>query len=203
MTIKAVSLCGVGLVFSTLTTILCVGCFPEIASESDIKVTNLLRRSDMTSWETEQLPITGIEIEVPSDRCAFGDEPGLGAGIGLHTLPPPRGVLDDKKCLLQLQIHRMTVDAFERERATDPTGRKGDANEKFRSWIYRRHDSMSRWDGGQHTTYRYDLACPDGDVVTSVTSVMNVYEHGVSLYAKEDEATVRRMLTSLRCLDRP
>lgn len=189
------------LLLSTLTTFSCGRCSPLAEyRESGIPVTKLLRRSDTTSWEKKQLTATGIEIEVPTGRCAFGDEPSLGAGVGLHTLPPPRGVFDDARCLLQVNIRRMTGEKFQNESAREPIVRKADPDEKYRQWTSRRHDSIDRWDEGQYTVYRYDLQCPDGDVVWTLTNVTNVYEGGVSLYAKEDDAIVRRMLTSLRCL---
>jgi hypothetical protein len=153
------------LLLSTLTTFSCGRCSPVARlGESGVPVTKLLRRSATTSWEKKQLPVTGIEIEVPTDRCAFGDEPGLGAGVGLHTLPAPRGVFDDDRCLLQVDIQRMSGEQFQDEIATDRTGRKGDVHEKYRRWTSRRHDSIDRWDEGQYTVYRYDLQCPNGDM---------------------------------------
>ena len=157
-----------------------------------------LRRSGNTSWEVKQSTRTGIQVETPTDLCGFTDEPTLGMAILMHTLPPPSGVLDDKKCLLEMRIERMKRETFERERMV-VTGRyKDDPSWK---WMHTRHDSIDRRNEGQYTLFRYDLDCPNGDVIYTLTNVTNVYERGASLYDTQDEAIVRRILGSLRCLD--
>ena len=191
----------------TAFTLLCcvavwLSCRRDAFVGKDVPATELLRRSAIASWQTKRSLSSGIEIDVPTDLCGFFDEPSLGLQIELHTLPPPAGVLDDKKCLLQIQIERMSKEKFQRQRASDPAGHTGDPP-KSRSWTYSRHDSVSRFDDGQYTYYRYDVGCPNTDVVSSLATVRNIFDHGVSLYEKEDDSTVRRILGSLRCLDAP
>ena len=170
--------------------------------EEGVPVSQLVRRSNTSVWQTKQFTVSGFQMDVPADLCASGDDASLGAGVALHKLPPPRGVLDDTRCLLQVSIHRMPLERFQSERATDPTGRTGDVHEKFRRWVYSRHDGVDQWDGEKTTTYRHDVDCPNGDVVTATAQVTHVYENGVSLFVKQDDATVRRMLSSMRCLER-
>src|SRR5438552_1580731 len=168
-----------------------------------IPVTKLLRRSSTAKWETKRATATGVQVDVPTDLCGFLDDAALGAVIRLHTLPPPPGVLDDKRCLLEMKIERMKKDVFERERASDSLKTAtNDPNAAYWTWNLHRHNAISRFDDPKYAYYRYDLDCPAGDVVWTRTSVMKVYEGGVSLYDQEDDAIVRRILGALRCIER-
>jgi hypothetical protein len=163
-------------------------------------VTKLLRRSSTASWQTRQAKSTGLQVEVPTDLCRFAEDPGVGVVIKLHTVPPAFGTLDDKKCLIEIDVECMKKDDFQSERATTLGQIDNAQHRKYADWAYQRHDSISRFDEGSYTYYRYDIDCPNGDAVWTRTSVTNVYERGVSLYETEDDAIARRILGSLRAL---
>ena len=165
-----------------------------------VQVTQVLRRSATQTWQVKHSQAVGVQVEVPADICGYAEAPNIGLAIQLHTVPAPRFVLDDKKCLMDIKIERKKKDDFEREIALPVGRRKDDADWK---WLYARHDSIDRRQQGLYTVYRYDFDCRGGDVVTTLTNVTNVYERGTSLYEKEDDAIVRRILGSLRCLDVP
>ena len=94
----------------------------------------------------------------------------------------------------------MTAAKFENERASDPDPlRKDRQRSAVREWNFRRHSSISTFDNGQYTYYRYDLDCPNGDVITTLTNVTNVFQAGKSLYGDADDRIVRRILSSIRC----
>jgi hypothetical protein len=172
-------------------------------ADTEIPLTRLLRRSATTAWETRRSAGSRLEVEVPRDLCGFVDRPTLGVFIAMHTVPPPPGVFADKKCLLEIQIDRKKQeDLTGGEEAVTNTA-LDETLRKFQQWALQRHDSVSRFDGGQFSHYRYDVGCPDGDMLSAMATVTNVYEGGVSLYEKDDEAIVRRVFGSLRCLDVP
>lgn len=177
------------------------GCERPMGNEKQLSVKQRLHRSGREGWETRKSRALGIELGVPRDLCAFADAPELGMAIDLHTLDRPRNTLADKKCLLRLKIERLRKNDFEQrvKEWTMSTGDDAAENVRYWSWRSQRHVVVSRFDEDAHTYYRYDVECANGDIASTSTAVTNVYERGVSLYEKEDEAFVRRMLGSLRC----
>lgn len=170
--------------------------------DTPIHVTDVLRRGQLTVWETRRSMASGVEFEVPVDRCGFVDRPSLGVAIEMHTVPPPPGVYDDKKCLLEMRITRNKKEELGPDGLFGaPAPNASETEKQFAVWLSRHHQSIDRLDGGQFTHYRYDVTCPNGDVLTTITNITNVYQDGVSLHEKEDEAIVRRVLGSLRCVD--
>jgi len=195
------------LLFVGLITLVNVDCGRDPISNRQrdaIPVTELLQRTQTNRWETKRSTELGVQVEVPAHVCGFAENSTLGMIIELHTVPPPAGVVDDKRCLLQIKVERLLRNDFESRRASDPIlTKKTDPDYELRRWEYRRHDSISRFDVDRFTFYRYDLDCSNGDVVWALGSITNVYDGGVSLYGKEDEAIVRRIIGSLQCLDLP
>lgn len=169
-------------------------------SAEPISLKARLHRSGAGVWETRRSPTSGIEVAVPRDLCGFVDEPTLGVTISLHTVHRQRGVLDDKKCLMQIEIERMNQQRFDKERGPAALSIEDDhPKAKYWRWDLQRHHMISRFDEREFTYYRYDVECSDGDLLTARATVANVYEGNVSLYDKEDDAFVRRILRSLRC----
>jgi hypothetical protein len=155
-----------------------------------------LHRSDLSTWETRQSGASGLRFQAPTDMCYFMDNPTLGVGIELNALASPAGVVDDDRCLLHVEMRRLSKTEYEEQNVPDPLGRSA-----RNDWIRQRHASIGRFDSGQYTYYRYDVGCPNGDVVWTQTEVDNIYnQEGVSLYDQQDEAIVRRILGSVRCV---
>ena len=175
---------------------------PFPGTKNGIPVTDLLQRTSAKQWEIRRSVPGGVELEVPTDLCGYADDAKLGMVIEMHAVPPPRGVLDDKRCLLEIKVQRFTRDDFERLRAIDPIDvRQTDPDYELRRWQYRRHGAISRYDvDHRFTYYRYDVDCSNGDVISTIASVVNVHDRGAALYVKEDEGIIRRVLGSVRCL---
>lgn len=171
-----------------------------------------LRRTDTSKWETRASHTSGVKVEVPTglsdlqfseDRAADSALalPGWAKGwlaISLHPTAPPVGVLDDTTFLITIRLKRMSKADFELhyESRLDALP----SAERYRRWYVARHETIDRYDEGGLTHYRHDLRCVDDEVVFAEVEVRNVYEDGRSLYVAEDDAIVRRILSSVRCL---
>jgi hypothetical protein len=178
-------------------------CHRAPSSKRDVRaalpLSETLRRSGTNAWRTKPFTQAGVSADVPADPC-WVDGSKWGLYIHLHAVPPPPGVLDDQYCMLRIRLERMTRAQYE-ERQEFLRGVRTDP--EYRKWVAERHDVISKLDEGEYTYYRYDVECSNGDIVRTRTEVHNVFEDGVSIYAEEDDAMVRRVLESVRCLDRP
>lgn len=183
--------------FSFLTVVLLIlHCGPERSTS----IEDRLQRSEARVWERRQSAILNITIEVPRDLCGFSDTPGIGLVVSLHALRRRVGGLDDKRCLMQLVAQRLNKQRFEDDAVQHGEQVAGGSpNANYWRWQYQPHLALSRFDEHAFTYYRYDLRCPDEDVITSHVTVAKVYKNGTSLYGKADEELVRRMISSLRC----
>lgn len=166
-----------------------------------IAVVSAARRSGGQGWQVRRSNHLGIDVAVPVDLCGWVDEPTLGVAVLLHELPRPTGVIDDKRCLAELRFRRLTLQRFtteqeEQKAAIDATN----SNAPYHRWNTDRHDTISRFDEREHTYYRYDLRCPNGELVRMRGDVAKVYDDGRSVFESQDDSLVRRILSSVRCL---
>ncbi|HYC60811.1 MAG TPA: hypothetical protein VEK79_14710 [Thermoanaerobaculia bacterium] len=159
-------------------------------------------RRDSLAWDEKHFGEAGVKFEAPAPLCAER-ESVTSFSIGIHSVEPPAGVHDDTTCIVTIAGDRMTSDAFEQQQKSlrmvvpdDPVQRR------LREWLSAFHDTIDRIDNKDYANYRYDLRCTNGDVLRASAEVLHVYQNGVSVHDAEDEKTVRRILGSLKCVER-
>jgi hypothetical protein len=160
-----------------------------------------MRRSSNGLWITRSSNVARIRIETPEDLCGIVDSPSLGFSVHLHTVNPPVGVIDDKNCLVEIGVERMRKDRFRQKLKSESVDVGNNPNRAYWLWSLEQHSSISKFENRRFMFYRYDADCKNGDVISTRASVTRVYKGDVSIYDNEDEAIVRRVLGSVRCLE--
>jgi hypothetical protein len=69
-------------------------------------------------------------------------------------------------------------------------------------WDYSRHEVIDRFDDEQQIIYRYDLSCPDGTLLVMSAVLQKVGVNNTPEYIEKDDAAIRRILSSVECIDR-
>jgi hypothetical protein len=192
---RAAVMARIGIVAALLSAVLCLGCDRDSsATHAQEAAVRAFRRSSIDTWQVRTFPLARIQAETPTDVCWEADNPRLGAAIQFHGVPPPPGVLDDTLCLLQIELTRRTAGEFAKEQALTRELDEPTAKEKRWHWLAERHEMISRIEVGDQAFYRYDVECENGDIVSASAEVLTLR------YAQEDDAIVRRIFGSIRCL---
>jgi hypothetical protein len=66
------------------------------------------------TWEAKHYAETGVKLEAPAGLC-MDLESSQGFALGVHAIPPPRGVLDDTTCMVTIGGERMPKGEFEKQ----------------------------------------------------------------------------------------
>lgn len=156
---------------------------------------------DPLTWKARHYEKPGVDIETPAVLCEDREVPKA-LSIGIHEIPPAPGVLGDTMCRVSVRVERMPRKRFEDEaKLWLSTGPPDPEERKRREWIATFHEKIARSDTSAYAQYRYDIDCRNGDILRGEADVVHVYQNGVSIHESEDEAAVRRMFGSLKCVD--
>ena len=63
------------------------------------------------------------------------------------------------------------------------------------------HSSVERIERKGYTYFRYDIECDDRTLVTMRVDLINLRREGVAVHEVEDEAAIRRILNSVKCIE--
>ena len=163
-----------------------------------------LQRTSFDDWEVRELPYLGARVEVPVNFFfGGGDFPKLG-GFSMHPVWPPRNLLlAEPLCILEVTLVRKSLEEFQQEFlwVMEAEEESDEETRRFWEWDYSRHKVIDRFDDEKHIVYRYDLDCPDGTLLVMMAVLQKVSGNNTSEYIEKDDAAIRRILSSVECLD--
>lgn len=143
-----------------------------------------------------------MRLEVPEDAAVDSDLLS-GLSVYLHPVQPPPFELRDTRFTLVLHVSRKSDAEVDQEMTWLRESKPRTRETEWHYWMAERHPKLDVLDRTEYTYYRYDLACRDGTILQAKAEVQHDMPEGVRAYWNEDDRTIRRMLMSLRCLDRP
>lgn len=163
-----------------------------------------LQRTSFDDWEVRELPRLGARVEVPVDFYFGGWDYQTDVSFSMHPVWPPRHLLvAEPQCILVVKLARKNLEEFEQEyQWVVEAGEEKD--EEFRrlwKWDYSRHEVVDRFVDEQQIIYRYDLGCTDGTLLVMSAVLQKVKANNKSEYIEKDDAAIRRILSSVECID--
>ncbi|MGH7927559.1 MAG: hypothetical protein ACREQV_07175 [Candidatus Binatia bacterium] len=156
-----------------------------------------LQRDQTANWEDRSFESAKVEINLPKGARVRDSESGL--LIQLHRMPPPSGIMADSHYLVEVGVQRLSAADYQDRIAFNRESPKPETSAS--RWLGAPHDIVSKRGEEFYSSFRYDVHCRTGDVLWADANLTHYYVDGVSQFGEEDEATIRRILASIKCLD--
>jgi hypothetical protein len=106
---------------------------------------------------------------------------------------------------VEIRFNRLSEDYLRKQQEslkTSPACEDGsEEKRRFMEWFGALHDTVEMWDDGSYVYYRYDVPCSSGEVLRVDAEMRKVFVAGEALHVDEDDAVIRRIMSSARCLD--
>jgi len=160
-----------------------------------------LQRTSFDEWKVEVHHLLGARIEVPVDYFYSGGDSRSEAGYLMHPVWPPRGVIDEPMCILEVRMIRRSLEEVRRRQASVEKKRVDEEEKVFWRWKYSRHDSIDSFDTGGQVIFRYDVACRHDSILVIDGVTRKVGGEKAKEWLEEDEKAIRRILASVECFD--
>jgi hypothetical protein len=157
-----------------------------------------LQRTDLSRWKAKTFEEPGIVAKFPVNAEVHTSPSNV--LIQMHGVPPPFGVFDDTRYHLEVSVWRESEEEFERRRDELHRYVPRTPEKEGRFWRAQRHEMISERYDPPYSYYRYDVACGGGEMLSARVEMFNVIENGQPIYRAADDAAVRRILSSIRCL---
>ena len=158
-------------------------------------------RSDAKHWAVREFRQVGAKMDLPRDASVL-IESRSDLVVAMHPIPPPRGVLDDSVFLLTIHVTRVSTGDIEKRLKflTEPPAPASDSDLEL--WMARPHPRVDYVDDGDYSYYRYDMPCSGAEVLQANVELRNIIQKGHQISKTDDDAIIRRALTSAICLPR-
>ncbi len=151
-------------------------------------------------WRIREFVRTGVRVDLPTEGVdtddGYGDS-SPGVSIAFHAIPPPPGVLDDAKFLVEVLIARIPLTELSPENRDYQTNGLKEEDKRYWYWRFELHPETSRFDEGRYSYYRRDVKLNDKEILHAHAEVMNAPIPGGM---DKDHAAVRRILDSIKPL---
>lgn len=190
------------LLIPLVVTLACTFRGPPGSNDSDrfVPLNGGLVRTNTAYWEVRDFPYAGIRAELPIDVFYAADLP-MRVSIMMHPVYPPRFALAEPTCLITIGLDRW--DSEKRAVMRDVnlhTSTPERAPDAYELWAFSWHSEVSRFDEGAYSYFRLDVPCADD---TSIRARAEVARQGEGSDATDDQdaEVIRRILTSLKCVD--
>jgi len=116
----------------------------------------------------------------------------------MHSVDPPRGVFDDTVYLMTIHLRRVDDRELNENYKMLEAQLPNRPDRDWQLWMARTHDGIDAFDGAEYTNYRYDVPCPRNQRITIDVELRNI-KIGETSFKREDDATIRRILKSVKC----
>ena len=160
-----------------------------------------LRRTSFDEWKVEVHHLLGARVEVPVDYFYSGGDSRSEAGYLMHPVWPPRGVIDEPMCILEVRLMRWSLEEVERRRAAVEKKKTDKEKREFWRWINAPHETIDRIDTGGQVIFRYDVACRHDSILVIDAVTRKMGGEKAKEWLEEDEKAIRRILASAECLE--
>ncbi|MGB3561877.1 MAG: hypothetical protein WBH85_13370 [Thermoanaerobaculia bacterium] len=153
----------------------------------------------------KEFPYSGVSAEIPAATDLQWVRDSGRAYIGMHAAVWPPWSPGDPQLLLEITLERMSREKFEEPGAAvkqSASYQEGDEEtRRFWDWVVSRHETIERYDFKGHTYFKYEITCADATLVRIDAELINLLRDGVPVYEAEDEAAIRRVLNSGKCIE--
>ena len=160
-----------------------------------------LERTSFDEWEVKELPRLGARVEVPVDYYYGGVDFPAQSSFLMHPVWPPRGVIDEPRCILEVDLYRRSPEEVERHQASVDKKRVNEEEGVFWRWMHAVHHTVDRYDFGNQMVFRYDVACPNDDILVVDAVTRKMGGEKAQEWLEEDEKAIRRILESVECFE--
>lgn len=159
-----------------------------------------VRRSATDRWNVKTFADIGMRMDVPRGAKVDSD-PSFGLIVWLHAVRPAALRIAETQYLLTFKAERVPLSEFSERLQSFPQTAPGTPEKQWERWVEERHEKISVLEQGDVSFYRYDAKCAGDEVLRVDVTVRNLVVEGVQKHKAEDDRTVRRMLSSLQCLE--
>lgn len=161
-----------------------------------------LRRTDLADWELRTFPDFGMRVEIPVGAYHNGIDHATDLAIDLHPVFPSRGLTGEPRCILEVQFFRMHPRWSEQELKWVKARAEEQEIRKVSEWLNSPHESIDRLVLGSQILYRYDVQCSDVSLISATSSLMRVAGNDAPELVAQDDAAIRKILSSIQCIER-
>lgn len=160
-----------------------------------------LQRTSTKRWEIKTFYDEGMSLTIPT-ASKVNHHPSFGVSVWLHPLAPPWYRMQDTQYFVIVAAQRKDGRSLQEERESLARNVQRTEDSEFQFWSAGEHPTIDVIPEDVYSYYRYDVKCGRGEVLRLKAEVRHPIVNGSPKFQTEDDAIVRRILNSAKCLER-
>lgn len=160
-----------------------------------------VRRASSKRWEMRTFRDEGLSLKIPAGT-KVDYHPSFGVTVRLNPLASQGFRLQDTQYFVTIHAERKSGQLLQDERVSMTRDVQRTPENEFQFWSAAEHPLVVTRRGNGYSYYRYDVKCVGGDVVRLNAEVRHPILNGSAKFESKDDAIVRRILNSTKCVER-